>query len=159
MAGEVCLSTDLTGWTIVTTRKKAFGFNILSSSDFKLRFILFLVQCDRRNYLSWASLRCENDKALFASRCCCSKGNSPRFEILTLGLMKVPVQDFVVGRIAAPGVSKDRTAFVFRSVWLTLKAAQSLETSGITRPTNYFWRLHTKCCWCISLVRTLRRLL
>jgi hypothetical protein len=103
----------------------------------------------------------------FCSRCavlvprCYNKGNFPRFEILTLDLMKV--QGFVVGRVAAPGVSKDRSAFIFRvnlTDWLWRQYSRSKRRKLLDqRLISEDWSLNTKCCCCISLVHTLRRLL
>ena len=60
------------------------------------------------------------------------------FEILTLDLMKL--QGLVVGRVASLGFSKLSKCLHLQGQFdcLTLKAVQSLETSGITRPTTYF---------------------
>ena len=118
-----------------------------------------IIICRERHYAVRVIRFCSHCAVLVPR--CYNKWNFPRFEILTLDLMKV--QGFVVGRVAAPGVSKDRSAFIFRvslTDWLRRQYSRSKRRELLDqRLISEDWSLYTKRYWCISLVHTLRRLL
>ena len=121
--------------------------------------VAVIIICRERHYAVRMIRFCS--RCAVIARCCCSKGNSPTFEILTLDLMKA--QGLVVGRVASPCFSKDRGAFIFRvnlTAWLWRQYSRSKRRELLDkRLISEDWSLHTKRCWCISLLNTLRRLL